>query len=107
MNRHDLGCLAVAITSYLTSKYFTELAPGTQAMRRRSVTYSTKSSVKSQGRPLKSQRCGKPSSKPTPNMETRRGMKSLPSRPRLPSRPLAHGPGDPLGAEDGAPREPR
>ena len=34
MNRHDLGCLAVAITSYLTSKYFTELAPGTQRMRR-------------------------------------------------------------------------
>jgi hypothetical protein len=34
MNRHDLGCLAVAITSYLTSKYFTELAPSTQRMRR-------------------------------------------------------------------------
>jgi hypothetical protein len=34
MNRHDLGCLAVAITSYLTSEYFTELAPGTQRMRR-------------------------------------------------------------------------
>jgi hypothetical protein len=35
MNRHDLGCLAVAITSYLTSEYFTGLAPGTQRMRRR------------------------------------------------------------------------
>jgi hypothetical protein len=34
LDRHDLGCLAVAITSYLTSKYFTELAPGTQRMRR-------------------------------------------------------------------------
>jgi hypothetical protein len=33
-NRHDLGSLAIAITSYLTSKYFTELAPGTQRMRR-------------------------------------------------------------------------
>ena len=35
MDRHDLGCLAVGITTYLNSKYFTELAPGTQAMRRR------------------------------------------------------------------------
>ena len=34
MNHRDLGCLAVAITCYLTSKYFTELAPGTQSMRR-------------------------------------------------------------------------
>ena len=33
-DRHDLGRLAVAITSYLTSKYFTELAPSTQRMRR-------------------------------------------------------------------------
>lgn len=35
MDRHDLGCLAVGITTYLNSKYFTELAKGTQAMRRR------------------------------------------------------------------------
>jgi hypothetical protein len=35
MDSHDLGCLAVGITTYLNSKYFTELAPGTQAMRRR------------------------------------------------------------------------
>jgi hypothetical protein len=33
-DRHDLGRLAVAITGYLTSKYFTELAPSTQRMRR-------------------------------------------------------------------------
>jgi hypothetical protein len=34
MNRHDLGCLAVAITSYLTSEHFAELAPTTQRTRR-------------------------------------------------------------------------
>jgi len=34
MNRYDLGRAAVVITSYLTSKYFSELAPGTQRMRR-------------------------------------------------------------------------
>jgi hypothetical protein len=33
-NRHDPSSLDAAITSYLTSKYFTELAPGTQRMRR-------------------------------------------------------------------------
>jgi hypothetical protein len=31
----DLDALDAAIASYLTSKYFTELAPGTRAMRRR------------------------------------------------------------------------
>ena len=34
MNRHDLGCLAVAITSYLTSEHFAGLAPTTQRTRR-------------------------------------------------------------------------
>jgi hypothetical protein len=33
-DRHDPGSLDAAVTSYLTSKYFTELAPGTQRMRR-------------------------------------------------------------------------
>jgi len=33
MSSHNLS-LDAAITSYLTSKYFTELAPGTQRMRR-------------------------------------------------------------------------
>src|SRR5258706_550095 len=33
-NRHNPSSLDAAITSYLTSKYFTELAPGTQRMRR-------------------------------------------------------------------------
>ena len=33
-NRHDPSSLDAAINSYLTSKYFTELAPGTQSMRR-------------------------------------------------------------------------
>ena len=34
MNRHDLGCLAVAITSYLASEHFAGLAPTTQRTRR-------------------------------------------------------------------------
>jgi hypothetical protein len=34
MNRRELGFMAVGITTYLNSKYFTELAPGTQRMRR-------------------------------------------------------------------------
>ncbi len=34
INRHNPSSLDAAITSYLTSKYFTELAPGTQRMRR-------------------------------------------------------------------------
>ena len=33
-NRHNPSSLDAAVTSYLTSKYFTELAPGTQRMRR-------------------------------------------------------------------------
>ena len=33
-NRHNLSSLEAAVTGYLTSKYFTELAPGTQRMRR-------------------------------------------------------------------------
>jgi hypothetical protein len=34
MNRYDLGCLAVAITSYLASEHFAGLAPTTQRTRR-------------------------------------------------------------------------
>jgi len=34
MNRHDLGCLAVAITSYLASEHFAGLAPTSQRTRR-------------------------------------------------------------------------
>jgi hypothetical protein len=34
MNRYDLGRMAVGLTTYMNSKYFTELAPGTQRMRR-------------------------------------------------------------------------
>ena len=34
LNRNDLGCLAVAITSYLASEHFAGLAPTTQRTRR-------------------------------------------------------------------------
>jgi hypothetical protein len=34
MNRHDLGCLAVAITSYLASEHFAGLAPTSKRTRR-------------------------------------------------------------------------
>ena len=88
MNRHDLGCLAVAITSYLASEHFAGLAPATQRTRPYSGPYSPKPS----GPPM---------------VHLRRCRLILHRCPILSAPPAQH-PGAPrISAGTGEPREPR
>ena len=76
MNRHDLGCLAVAITSYLASEHFAGLAPATQRTRRsllRTVFTQAQRSADGPSETLP------PDSAPLPDPE--RSARSAPWRP--------------------------